>query len=159
MATANPLAEKQAVDRSRRTEQRRRSSHAGFAPIATVFQGVLVAAHFFIYETWLTLSGTVSPQIRAGVAVGTTALCFSFLAASLLAFRYNNAPLRTFYRVAAVWLGTVNFLVIASVASWLAYGFVTASDLSVSSRSIFAVFFGAAAAFSVWGLFNAGWLR
>lgn len=158
MSTANPLAQRETVDRSQKDE-RKPASHVGFATIATVFQGILIAAHFFVYETWLALWGTVSPQLRAGVAVGTTALCFSFLSASLVAFRYNNSPVRTLYRVAAVWLGTLNFLVIACLASWLAYGFIAASGLSVSSRSIVAAFFGVAALVSSWGVVNANWVR
>ena len=36
-------------------------------------------------------------------------LSVSFVAASLLAFRYTNAALRAFYRAAAVWLGLLTF--------------------------------------------------
>ena len=37
-------------------------------------------------------------------------LSVSFVAASLLAFRYTNAALRAFYRAAAVWVGLLSFL-------------------------------------------------
>ena len=158
MSTANPLAEKQAINRGT-AERTGKRAHAGFAGIAAVFQGILVAAHVFVYETWQTLWQPTNSQLHGAVAIGTTLLCFSFLAATLLAFRYNNAPLRVLYRVAAVWLGALNFLVIASVGSWLAYGIILAGGFPIPNRWIVILFFGAAAIASVWAVVNANWVR
>ncbi|HET9803572.1 MAG TPA: metallophosphoesterase [Candidatus Acidoferrum sp.] len=158
MSTANPLAEKQAINRGT-AERTGKRAHAGFAGIAAVFQGILVAAHVFVYETWQTLWQPANSQLHGAVAIGTTLLCFSFLAATLLAFRYNNAPLRVLYRVAAVWLGALNFLVIASVGSWLAYGIILAGGFPIPNRWIVILFFGAAAIASVWAVVNANWVR
>jgi uncharacterized protein len=159
MSTANPLAEKQAVERERRVEQKRAGSHASFAGIAVVFQGILTAAHVFVFETWWSLWGAAGAQLRTEVEIGVTLLCFSFLAATILAFRYNNAPLRVLYRVAAVWLGALNFLVIASVGSWFAYGFTVASGIFVPGRWIVSLFFGAAALATAYAVINANWVR
>ena len=159
MATSNPLAEERVTSPSRRKDVRREGAHAGFARIAAVFQGILIAAHFFVYETWTTLWGTSSPRLSASIAIGSTFLCFSFLAATLLAFRYNNAPLRVFYRIAAVWLGTLNFLVGASIASWLAYGFVVTAGIALPGRWIVGSFFPIAALVSAGAVANANWVR
>ncbi len=159
MSTENPLAEKQAVERNRKVEQQRAGSHASFAGIAMVFQGIVIVAHVFVYETWKAMWGGAGAQASAGMAAAATLLCFSFLAATILAFRYNNAPLRVFYRVAAVWLGALNFLVLASAASWLAYGFIAASGIALPSRWIVGLFFGAAALVSAWAVANANWVR
>jgi len=159
MSTANPLAENSVLDRNRSAERNRPRAFAGFAAIAAVFQGILIVAHGFVYETWRLLWGTTSSQLRTGLAVSATILCFSFLAATLLAFRYNNAPLRVLYRIAAVWLGALNFFALASAASWLVFGFVLAGGFSVSSRGIVASFFAAAVIVSTWAVLNAHWIR
>ncbi|GAC1633089.1 MAG: hypothetical protein NVS9B14_07220 [Candidatus Acidiferrum sp.] len=159
MSTANPLAEKQAIESNRRAEQKRAGSHAGFAGVATVFQGILIAAHFFVYETWRTLWGPISQQLHTAVAISSVILCFSFLGATILAFRYNNAALMALYRVAAVWLGTLSFLVLAAALSWLAYGFAYAFSIPVSGGSIVCALFGAAVLISGAAVINANWVR
>ncbi len=159
MSTANPLAEKQVVESNRSSARNRPRAHAGFVAIATVFQAVLIAAHIFVYETWKVLWGAVSARAGFGIAVTAAILCFSFLGATLLAFRYNNAPLRMLYRIAAVWLGTLNFLVLAAVGSWLTYGLVFAGRVALPGRWIVGSFFGAAALVSVWAVVNANWVR
>jgi len=49
-------------------------------------------------------------------------LSVSFVCASLLAFRYTNALVRWFYKIAAVWMGLVSFLFFAAILSWIIYG-------------------------------------
>jgi predicted MPP superfamily phosphohydrolase len=58
-----------------------------------------------------------------------------------------------------MWLGALNFLVMAAAVSWAVYGLVLASSFEIPSRSIGIASFGAAAALSVWGLVNASWVR
>ncbi len=159
MSTANPLAEDQLVGKKRSSERNRPRAHAGFVAIATVFQVILIAAHIFVYETWKALWGPVGARADMGIAAAAAILCFSFLGATLLAFLYNNAPLRVFYRIAAAWLGALNFFVLAAAASWLAYGFGAASGIALPSRWIAGSFFGAAALVSVWAVVNANWVR
>jgi len=45
-------------------------------------------------------------------------LSVSFVAASLLAFRFTEAAVRAFYKIAAVWLGFLTFLFFAAIFSW-----------------------------------------
>ena len=54
----------------------------------------------------------------------------SFVAASLLAFRYTNAALRVFYRAAAVWLGLLTFLFLAAGSSWAIFGVARLAGLT-----------------------------
>ena len=56
------------------------------------------------------------------IKLGLGVLSVSFVAASLLAYRYTNAPLRAFYRAAAVWMGMLTFLFFAAVFSWIIFG-------------------------------------
>lgn len=159
MATANPLAEKQVAEPRSQEARKRQGTHVGIAAIATVFQAVMFAAHWFVYETWCLFWGPMSVGAQRGLAIGIAILSFSFLSATLLAFRTNSIFVRTFYRIAAIWLGVLNFLVMATAASWAAYGLVLATSIEIPSRWIGIVVFGSAAAIGVWGVVNAIWVR
>lgn len=159
MSTANSLGEKQVVASHARRQVREAHAPSGIAVFATIFQGVMFAAHWFVYETWRFFWGPVDVVAGRLLATGVATLSLSFLGATLLAFRYNNFVIRTFYRVAAVWLGALNFLFLGAILSWLVYGFVLATALGVPSRWIAILTFGAAAAVSAWGVLNANWVR
>src|SRR6266852_9772241 len=89
--------------------------------LIAVTQFALCLTHLFLYETWtFSLGGSDTPD-STGVKLGFGLLSISFVAASLLAFRYTNAVLRAFYRAAAVWLGLLTFLFPAAVLSWIIF--------------------------------------
>src|SRR5258706_4117098 len=81
---------------------RTRTGLIGF--IATV-QSVLFLAHFFLFQTWtFSPSGDQFPGARwIGLVLGL--LSVSYVAASVLAFRYSDLALCAFYKAAAIWLG------------------------------------------------------
>ena len=128
-----------------------------FAVFLAVFQTVLFLAHFFLF---VTLSYAWAP--RSGVkilAVALGLLSISFLCASLLAFRYFNVVVRTFYKLAAVWLGTFNYLFIAACLWWVVYGVLSVAEMDFPPRALAAVLFGLALAISIYGVVNASWTR
>src|SRR6202050_960974 len=101
-----------------------------------VVQSVLFLIHYFLYETW-TFSPTGSETPGAfwiNLALGC--LSVSFVAASLLAFRYTNAALRAFYRAAAVWVGVGSFLFLAAVSSWILFGVARLAGLNINLLDI-----------------------
>jgi predicted MPP superfamily phosphohydrolase len=83
----------------------------------------------------------------------------SFIAASLLAFRYTNAAVRAFYRIAAVWLGFLTFLFFAAIFSWIIFGVARLAGLDVSFHRTVEWLFGAAVLAGLYGVFNASWTR
>src|SRR2546425_12089483 len=89
----------------------------GIVVFIAVFQSVLLAAHFFVYETWLHLWNPGAVSWLAGSTAVVFLLGVSFVAASLLSFKYWNGVTRVFYRTSAVWLGLFNFLFLAAVGS------------------------------------------
>src|ERR1700758_360564 len=95
---------------------RRRQAFATF--IANI-QVVLLLAHYFLYQTWMFRH---VPQHPGWIQAGLGILSVSFVAASSLAFSYTSAPVRAFYKAAAVWMGFLSFLFIAALASWLLFG-------------------------------------
>ncbi len=86
-------------------------------------------------------------------------LSVSFVAASLLAFRYTNAALRVFYRAAAVWLGLLTFLFLAAVSSWIIFGVAQLAGVHVNFHAIVEVLALIAVVTALYGVFNAGWTR
>ena len=111
-----------------------------------VVQAILFLTHLILYETLtFSISGNgVMGALWLKMVLGI--LSVSFLVASLLAWRYTGAAVRVIYKVAAVWLGLLSFLVVAAVFSWLAFGVAGVIGLHANFHLIVEVMFGAAAA-------------
>src|SRR6202521_5517507 len=122
-----------------------------------ITQSVLFLTHYLLYETWtFSPAGSETPgAFWIKLALGF--LSVSFIAASLLAFRYTNAALRAFYKAAAVWVGLLTFLVVAAASSWIIYGVGEIAGLHVNFHRIVEVLFAVAVAAGLYGVFNAGW--
>jgi uncharacterized protein len=133
-----------------------RSGLLGF--IATI-QVILFLTHFFLYETWTFSPAANDPAGSLWLKVSVTVLSVSFVLASLLAFRYNGPVLRQFYRAAAVWLGLISFLFLASVASWLVFAVARLAGLPLNFHRTVEVLFAVALVAGFYGVFNASWTR
>lgn len=90
-----------------------------FLVFIAVFQSLLLLIHLLLYKTWTFSAGT---QDRTWIAWALGVLSVSFVAASLLAFRYSNALVGAFYKAAAIWVGVLTFLTFAAVLSWIVLG-------------------------------------
>jgi predicted MPP superfamily phosphohydrolase len=124
-----------------------------------ITQSVLFLTHYLLYETWIfSPEGSETPgAFWIRLALGF--LSVSFIAASLLAFRYTNPALRALYRVAAVWMGLVSFLFLAAVSSWIIFGVARLAGLEMNFHRTVELLFGAAIVAGLYGVFNAGWMR
>src|SRR6201984_1746871 len=124
-----------------------------------ITQSVLFLTHYLLYKTWIfSPAGSETPgALWVKLAVGL--LSVSFIAASLLAFRYTNAALRAFYRAAAVWMGLVSFLFLAAVSSWITFGVARLAGLDLNFHRTVELLFGAAVVAGLYGVFNASWTR
>ena len=124
-----------------------------------VIQLVLCLTHFLLYETW-TFSPAGSDTVGAFWIKPTFGfLSVSFVAASLLAFRYTNIAVRAFYKAAAVWLGLLSFLFAAAISSWIILGVARVAGLHLNFHRTVELLFGAAVAAGLYGVFNASWTR
>ncbi len=123
-----------------------------------IVQSILILGHFIIYETWVHLWGPRGSALLAlRVALGV--LCFTFVAATALAFWFSNAFVRGFYRIAATWLGFLNFFVWAACFSWVFYGLSSLAGWRTSGRPMVLGFFSLAALVGVYGVVNAERIR
>jgi hypothetical protein len=123
-----------------------------------LLQIILFAAHGFVYLTW---SAFASPLVPAAAAVRTTVfvLAFSFVAASLLSFRFVHPAVRFFYWLAAVWLGFLNGFFYASLLLWPVWFVLQLLHLAVNPAAVrpllAAAFYLSAVAVGIYGLVNA----
>ena len=120
-----------------------------------IIQSVLFLSHLFLYQTWAFSHN--GGKFWLGLSLGL--LSVSFVSASLLAFRYNNLVLRAFYKVAAVWLGWLTFLVIAAVLAWIVLAISTVAAVHLSFHPLVECLFGAAVLTGIYAVVNANWTR
>src|SRR5277367_156090 len=124
-----------------------------------VIQYLLCLIHLFLYKTWTFSPAGGNTRGAFWIKLGLGVLSVSFVAASLLAYRYTNAPLRAFYRAAAVWMGILTFLFFAAIFSWIIFGVVRLLGQHVNFHRIVELQFAAAAVTGLYGVINASWTR
>jgi predicted MPP superfamily phosphohydrolase len=128
-------------------------------PFILIAQTVLFLAHFLLYDTWTysSVNGHTAGPLWLKLVLGFLSL--TFLPASLLAFRYSNAPVRAFYKIAAVWAGLLSFLFIAAAGTWILFAVARVTRLPVNFHRLTQLLFGVAALAGIYGVFNASWTR
>ena len=122
-------------------------------------------SHWFLYHT-LVAFWPPFVALTPGVLWDLRAILFflsiSFIIAALLGFRYSNLFVRLMYKLAAVWLGLLNFLFWAAWLCWvtaLLIRFLPADPTVATRPLIGTVLFGLALLISLYGLINAGLIR
>lgn len=134
-------------------------------PLAGIaaMQTLLVLAHWFLYRTWIGFWGPLSPAALLGLRLACCVLAFSFMVAALLSFRSASHFATWLYRLAAVWLGFLNFLFWAACASWIVWWTLWIAlppSQAIPLRPWICVLFSAAGVVAgIWGLVNARWIR
>jgi hypothetical protein len=124
-----------------------------------LIEALLLAAHCFIYYTWIAFWQTLSPQIVLLLGAALLLLSFTFVPAAVLAFFHGNRLVTLLYRFASVWLGFLNYFFLAACFSWLASSTLSVLGLRVDKPLIAAALFSMAVAVGIYGLVNARILR
>jgi predicted MPP superfamily phosphohydrolase len=128
-------------------------------PFVAVIQAILLASHWFVYQTWMVFQRAPDPPGISTLGVAFAFLSVTFITASLLAWRYSELPVRLYYTAAAVWLGFFNFFFLAACASWIVYGVARALRLPWPQQNIAFLLFGLAAAAGIYGVVNSASVR
>jgi hypothetical protein len=126
-------------------------------------QSILLSAHWFLYYTWISFSGHSGPATGLALRDSLLVLACSFVVAALLGFYFSSLLVTALYRVAAVWLGFLNYLFFGAIFSWFAWWVLELSRLDPDAarhRPVIGwVFLGLSVAVGVYGLVNAGMVR
>jgi predicted MPP superfamily phosphohydrolase len=129
------------------------------AVFVAIIQAVLLLAHWFLYDTWAFFWVAPDPPgISLSQAV-VALLSVSFVAASLLAWRYHHFVVRVFYTLASVWLGIASFLFLAACSAWMLYGIALLFGLHPQRQLVAILLLSAALLVSLYGIVNAAWTR
>lgn len=84
-------------------------------------QLTLFFGHFIVYKTFVKFFQITHPQNLLYTRLIFVLLSISFLVASSLAYKFYGSFGRSTYTAAAVWLGTLYWLVWASLFAWIFY--------------------------------------
>ena len=122
-----------------------------------VIQCILLAGHWFVYETLTSFFGL--PASPAKLRVLFAILSVSFVSASWLAFRYANFAVRLLYTLAAVWLGFASFFFFASWGCWIVYYAARVFGFHPVPQIIGGALYGAAVLAGLYGMVNAACTR
>ncbi|HEY3704806.1 MAG TPA: metallophosphoesterase [Terracidiphilus sp.] len=141
------------------TNQSRRTSW----PIGAILimQSILFLGHGLLFVTWKSF-WSLDRSVSAPLAAVLLVLSVSFTSASMLGFRYTNAFIAVYYKLAAIWLGCLNFLFWAACLCWPADLFLrlTMPHASLEVRPWIAIIlFGIAITVSLCGFVNARLIR
>lgn len=148
-----PVAEKPASEESTRFRPRR------FWRLILVVQSILLLAHWFLYATWIAFHPSLSATAHAVLEIVFAVAAVSFVAASLLAWRYFNWIVRTFYTISAVWIGLMNFCLFAACACWIVLGVARLANLGIAPNLIADGLFGAGLLTGFYGAINGARVR
>lgn len=124
-----------------------------------VIQAMFFLGHFFVYETWMYSSDGAATSGPVAVRLALGVLSVSFVVSSMLAFRYTNWLVRGIYKISAVWMGLMSFLLFAAAGAWIVFGVLRLAGVEVSFHGIVETLFAVAAALAAVGLGNANWTR
>lgn len=126
-------------------------------------QSFICLAHWFLYETWVSLWRPMDRTALISLRIALTVLSLVFIPASFLSFRYSNGVVKLFYRATAVWIGLANFLFVGAWIAWLVDLVlrlaVTRQQRIADEPYVAASLLGAAVVAAVYGLINARVVR
>jgi len=116
---------------------------------------VLLLTVYFVSLTWNGFTGRADTRWE----VLSLAIALSFIPATIIGFRHTSPVLRGVYAVAAVWLGTLNYLLFAAIAAWAVAGLSNLLGWSVSLPLIVEIAYGAGLLAAGAAIINAACLR
>lgn len=128
-----------------------------------IVQAFLCLAHWFLYFTWIRFWWPMTPAAAFNLRVALIVLSLVFIICALLGFRYTNWVVALFYQIAAVWLGLVNFFLVAACVAWV-LDLVLGVALPFAGHQhalpwIAIVLFAAVIVVGIYGIVNARWIR
>ncbi|MBL8030345.1 MAG: metallophosphoesterase [Candidatus Doudnabacteria bacterium] len=116
-------------------------------------QLTLFFGHFIVYKTFVKFFQITHPQNLLYTRLVFLLLSISFLVASALAYKFYGSFGRTAYASAAVWLGTLYWLVWASLFAWILY-FLLPHSISLKLGQSLFILALLVSAYGVWNSYQ-----
>jgi uncharacterized protein len=128
-----------------------------------VVQAFLCLAHWFLYDTWIAFWWPLTPTATLGLRIGLIVLSAIFIFAAMLGFRHSHWLVALTYQIAAIWLGLLNFFVLAACLAWI-IDFALRFALPYSARmharhQIASILFATVVLAALYGILNARIIR
>jgi predicted MPP superfamily phosphohydrolase len=130
-----------------------------FVPFVAIVQSILFLTHWFLYETWVHSSTSRPVPGNHVLALVLGALSVTFVAASVLSFRWTTPLIRAFYRASAVWMGFLSFLFVGAILSWIVFGLARIAGFEIDFHRLVQIMFALGMVTGLVAIFNASCTR
>ncbi|MDA8169819.1 MAG: metallophosphoesterase [Nitrospiraceae bacterium] len=130
-----------------------------FFLFVSAIQVIILLGHLLLYRTTVRFLGISNPSTLGMLKAALIFLSVTFIASSLLAFRYSNLFTRIYYTFSAAWMGFFYFLFGASILLWVIYSFQSVFPVHFNQKALFLSFYGIAFLTAVYGIVNADTIR
>jgi hypothetical protein len=119
-----------------------------------VIQSVVFFGHWVIYKTMTSFLNITRLEVLWRIRVVFILLGLLFVIASILTNQFSSPGLDWFYTAAAVWVGTVHILIMASVAYWAIYAIAYYSQIALPTAATGLAVYAVGLFLSGWGIYN-----
>jgi predicted MPP superfamily phosphohydrolase len=127
----------------------------GFVIFIAIAEAIVILGHVLLYFSWLYFFHITNPAILRALGICLGMLSISFIGASLLVLRRDNILTKSIYYIAAIWLGVLLYLFLATIATWILVLILrligAGGYIGIAAAGLIA----AAFLFSFYGLWNA----
>ena len=124
---------------------------------------IFLVAHWFLYSTWVDFCGHPSQPADLALKAALLVLACSFVFAAMFSFYSASLAVTAIYRIAAVWMGFLNFFFWGACTAWLVWWTLLLTHIDQAAahhRPLIAWFFlDFAIAVGIYGLLNARHVR
>jgi uncharacterized protein len=152
-APHRPIAQKPTSQEFSRVRPRR------IVRLVVIVQSILLLAHGFLYGTWVFFHPALAPSTRIILQIAFLVAAVSFVAATMLAWRYFNWMVRAFYVISAVWVGLATLCLFAAASCWVVLAIARLAGLPLASNQIADALFAAAILIGCYAVANTARLR
>lgn len=122
----------------------------------SIISTILLTANWLVCVTFNYFAGIDGAPAWEFIMPGLSAM---FIASMFLGWRFTGLWLRVMYRVAATWLGLLNFAFFASFGAWIFAGVAALFSWHVNPHWIAFAIPASAVLAGIYGIVNASWLR
>ena len=117
---------------------------------------IIGGVHFYLYATVIKFFSLAAWPGRGLLFFLPLAFSLSFILASILTRSFANGAVKDFYYFSGLWLGIMNYLMIAATLAWLVYGLAKLMHFNLDTRWLMGVLFALALIVAAYGVYNSG---